>query len=293
MASSSRATNATLTWGFLVFPLKAYNTAVASASDLKMSSPHSEGGAVLYEYRCADTGKELSRPECKDRRVEVAKGKWIVLTKDELDSIDEGEKGVLDVVEFCRADAIPDFRVESTRFLDPGKGADKAYALFRHALLNFKATAKAKPEEVVALCQWQRGGRSYLCVVRAWGESGLIAQDLYYDNEVRTYEPSASSGFAFAKAETDVAQKLLKASMGDGDLSKFSDRRQAAVDRLVQAKVDGGAVPVAEGAPVANAVDMVAALKASLEAVDKGKKPKAKRAPRKAKAKPKAKPKAK
>ena len=150
-------------------------------------------------------------------------------------------------------------------FLVPGQGAAqrRPYVLLLEAM---------RETETAALGRFVRSGRESLCLVRAREnalalETMFVAEDVYSSAEIQEAVEEAG----VKEAELDLARQIIASLEGDFDAAELHSEYRRDLRALLEAKTRGEEIavpePVEEAAPV---VDLMAALKASVEAARKG-----------------------
>ena len=158
----------------------------------------------------------------------------------------------------------PSLYFEKPYYLEPDKGAGKAYALLREAL--------AKSGKV-GIAQFVMRNRESLCVLKPMGP-GLVLNALRFASEIRSMEElSFPSNEKTLRSEVSLANKLIEGMAGKFDPVKYKDTYTEEVQKLIEAKAKGQKHQApAPKAAKSNVIDLVAALQESLGSVKKGKK---------------------
>lgn len=230
------------------------------------------------------TGKEVD-PDDIVKGYEVAKGEYIVVEPEELDEIAPGRSRTIGIDTFVDLDRIEPVYFGRTYYVAPrGKEYLKVYELLRAALAE---------SGKVGIATFVMRGREYLTALRA-EDKVLVLQTLHWADEVRDPVkelPELPSQRARKGSELDMALQLVDAMSGPWNPADYKDTYQDEVRALVKAKAEGQEVAVAEEAPKAtNVVDLMEALRGSLEqaggrrrtAKEKKARPSRGKAPRKA-----------
>ncbi|WP_265515723.1 Ku protein [Nitratireductor luteus] len=195
---------------------------------------------------------------------EVDSDEYVVIDPAEIEDIKLESKKTLELVQFVGITEIPPIYFDKPYFLSPGDElAEDAFRVVRDAL---RETGKA------GLGQLAMRGYEYLVAVRPCG-SGLLLETLHYENEIRKTD-SFFSSISEKKAEKDllsVAMELIERKSAPFDADAFKDRYSEAIHALVEEKAGKrkkGASRVKAGKEPAegdNVVDLMAALKQSVE----------------------------
>jgi DNA end-binding protein Ku len=189
-------------------------------------------------------------------------GRSAILTDEDLDALPVASGREIDVVEFVPADQVDPMLMDKTYYLEPDGKAAKPYALLREALGSTERMALVK----VALRQ-----RETLAVLRV-RDQVIVLQTLLWPDEVR--EPDfkvLDEDIDLRPQEVTMAESLVESLAADFDPTQFEDEYKIAMEQLVEAKLDGTDASellrpdTAETGDDADVVDLVAALRASVE----------------------------
>jgi DNA end-binding protein Ku len=200
---------------------------------------------------------------------EVDGDEYVLIDPDEIDAIRLETKKTLELIQFVDIGDIPPIYFDKPYFLSPtDELAEDAFRVVRDAL---KQTGKA------GIGQLAMRGQEYLVAVRPCG-SGLLLETLHYEDEIRKTDPffSSISKKPAEKDLLDVAKQLIEKKSGPFDAGAFEDHYADAIRDLVDRKLKGRKPQkvTAEEEPRykgGNVVDLMAALKSSLEGSGKGK----------------------
>ena len=212
---------------------------------------------------------------------EVSKGHYIVVTQDEIDSVRLESTRTIDIEKFVAAEEIDRMYWNDPYFLVPdGKMAAEAFSVIREAMAKQDRFALGR----VVLHQRER-----LLALEPRGK-GILAYSLRTYDEVR--DPADYFGdIPDVKPDAkmvEIAEKIIDQLEGEFEPKEFNDRYETALRALIKEKEKGsGRKVTAEEPEDTNVVDLMAALRKSLEHGGKGAKPAAKKAAPKAKEAPK------
>ncbi|MEU6972775.1 Ku protein [Kitasatospora aureofaciens] len=211
------------------------------------------------------TGKEVDFSDIV-KGYEVTEGEYVVVEPDELDQISPGRSRTIDIAGFVDlADVDPIF-FDKTYYLGPrGKEYQKVYALLVEAL---EHSGKA------GLAMFAMRGKEYLTAVRS--EGGLLElHTMHFADEVR--DPRSEVGdlpekVKLSPQEVKTAEQLIGMLAIEWKPDEWHDTYEEQVKQLVQDKLAGREIAVSAGpAPEAtNVVDLMDALRRSLETARKG-----------------------
>jgi DNA end-binding protein Ku len=189
---------------------------------------------------------------------EYKKDHYIEIDPEELKQLRLPSKNTIDVAQFVPIDDIDPMYYERPYFVVPDdKPSLPAFATVRDAM---------KAADVAAIGEIVFGGKEHLAAIRACGK-GMLLDTLRYADEVRKAGPyfEEIDKVAIDDDQLDMAKMLIKKKTAPLDLSKFSDKYEAAVKELVEAKLHEHPLPeVEEDIPSGKVINLMDALKKSL-----------------------------
>ena len=265
-------------------PVEIYNATSSSAQVAFHQIHEPSGKRIKYEKVVPGIGPVDTDDIVKG--FEVSKGNYVLLEQDEIDAVKLESKRTLELIQFVDADEIDILYFEKPYYVVPADElAEEAFVVLREAL---RRTRK------VGLGQLAMRGREYVVSLKPCGR-GMVLETLRYADEVR----KAQSYFRDIPDTgpdpdlLDLAETLIEKKTAKFDPGEFHDRYVDALKGLIEKKrkSKGEKVleDVEEGAPVrkGNVIDLMAALKKSVDSGGDAPKPAAKKAPaRKVAAKP-------
>jgi DNA end-binding protein Ku len=213
---------------------------------------------------------------------EVSKGEYILLTDEEIKSVKLESTKTIDIERFVPGDEIDRIYWDNPYYLAPdGKLAQEAFGVIRTAL---------EKSGQIALGRIVMATRERILALEPRGK-GILAYTIRSDAEVRQPDEifSGISDAAADPAMISIAQKIIEQQEGPFDPSQFVDRYEEALKALIEDKKKGHKPAKVAEPDDTNVVDLMAALRASLNAKDKAApkpaaKAKAEKSPAKAKA---------
>ena len=266
--------SASLSFGLVNIPVKLYTAAKSkSVSFHLLHQP--DGSRIREHFYCPVDKREVSRDEIV-KGYEVSRNHYVEITNDELKAMEEAANRNVEIQEFVPLDAIDPVYFEKTYYLGPDKGGEKPYRLLAEALSQRNCGAVAK---------FVMRGKENLVLLRPADDAHLVLDVMYYADEVKNIREIDVPQAKIKDAELKLAQNLIDSLSNDKwQPDKYRDAYRDRVLDLVKKKEKGQEVvappPVAEGQ--AQVIDLMDALKKSLERRVPGKeKPGAARAKRK------------
>jgi DNA end-binding protein Ku len=184
-----------------------------------------------------------------------------MFSPEELKALEETGTHSADITEFVPAKAIDPIYFDKAYYLGPDKGGAKPYALLARAL---KETGRC------ALGRWAARGKQYIVLIRPIDTGlveGLVMQQLLYATEVRSINDVDIPRTDVKPAELKLAQQLIEQQAVEKfDPAAYTDEVRARIEAAIQKKVEGQEITLAaspeQGAQV---IDLMEALRASLE----------------------------
>ena len=255
-------TSGVLTFGLVTVPVKFFVSAKSESASFNMLTR--AGNPVKQVLTDKVTGQGVDRKECI-KGFKVAKDQWVKFTEEEMEKLAPEKSKAIEIKQFVKASELHPLGVEKTYYLGPGPGGEKAYALFSEVMSD---------KGLCAIAQWTSKSRDHLVAIAPFkrdGVYGLILQQLYYENEIRNFgEIGVGNSLSASDAEKAMAAQLIDSLAGKFDASKYRDEFTERVQKAVEEKLAGKEITAAP-VPKVDALDLFAALKASLE-VDAAKK---------------------
>lgn len=253
----------------LAIPVRLYLAAADDALSFNMMTP--KGNRAKMQFIDAKTEEVVEQKDC-DKGYEFTKGQYVRFTADELKALEvKTGKGMVEIKEFVDVDLINFAFVEKTYYLGPDKGGDKGYVLLSDTI---------RKMNLAAIAQWTDKGKQKLVVVRPYG-AGMALQVLFYAKEVRDFGEIEVNAQPLSDAERELARELVSKYVGDEGFNPaaYTDQYAANVLAAVEEKVAGKQVTVvADDTPAAmTSLDLIAALKNSIEVSKKDKKARGKK----------------
>ena len=244
--------------------------ATNSTGQVRFNQLHAECQTRIQQKKwCPSCDREVDKTEIV-KGFEFEKSRYVVMEDDDIAKARPESTRVINLLRFADVDTIDPVYVERPFYLAPdGKVAASAFAVLREAL-----EGKAGIGKLALL------GREYLVAVQP-RENGLMMYTLRQASELRrmsAIEELDDLPETVNPDEVNLAKQVIGNFAGDLDLSEFSDDYQAELRRIIDAKIAGEEVVVQDVEAPAKVVNLMDALRKSLEQVSTGKKRPAKAA---------------
>jgi DNA end-binding protein Ku len=247
-----------ITFGLVNIPIKVYGA--TEEKDLRFTTLHATCKTPLKRpYMCPVCNTPV---ESKDmvKGYEYGKGNYVLLNEEEMDAVEVETSKAVSVLGFVDVDEIGPLFYEKSYYLGPEETSVKPFELLRQALVR---------TDKVALAQATLWKKEHLVALRPIG-TGLVLTVLFYVNEVKgPPEIPMTRPIVIADEELELATKLISELTREFDPAKYNDRYREALLNVIEAKVTGKEIEAPPKVVVAPTQDLMAALRASLEAVKK------------------------
>ena len=244
----------TISFGMVSIPVKLYTA--TESQDVSFRQLHKEDHSpIRLVKRCAADGQDLEADDIV-KGYEYTKGEYVIVTDEDMEAVPAPGKQVIELTAFIPGEDIDPIYYEKSYFVEPEEVAKKPYALLSSVLAERNSVAIGK----LAMRQKER-----LCALRP-RDGGIQLETLFYSDEVRQPEFTLPE-VKVSASELKVANALVDLLAEDFEPEKYTDEYREAVMAMITAKLEGKEI-VSAPEPKAEkpAVDLMAALKASVEA---------------------------
>ena len=251
--------SATISFGLVSIPVKLYTT-TESSGQISFNMLHECGTRVKQQYWCPKDEKVVPREEIV-KGYEFGKGKYVTFTPEELKALEAEASEMIEIKEFLPLDQVDPLHFERAYYLGPDKGGDKPYTLLSAAM---ERTGRC------AIASWAARGKQYLVLLRPF-QRGLILEQLRYADELRKFEDVQRIEASVSDAELSLAEKLIEQiAVDEFEPAKYEDAVKKRLEQVIAQKVQGEEVTFTEAPePQGKIIDLMDALRASLETGDK------------------------
>jgi DNA end-binding protein Ku len=212
---------------------------------------------IGYDKVRRDTGEHVDNDEIV-RGFEVEKGRYVPLEDEDLDRLDIELTKTIDILEFVDLDEIDPIYFRKAYYVLPQDGAEKPYRLLVRALEETRKVAIAK---IVIR------NKQHLAALRPWNGM-LLLETMYYADEVRRPE-QVDGKQGLRKPEVEMAKSLVENLSDSFDPAKYDDTYRKELLELLRAKAEGAPLPEPQAEEGGEVVDLMAALRESVEKTQK------------------------
>ena len=246
----------------VAIPIRVF-AATDSTGDIAFRQIHEKCGTpIKLKKWCPQCDVEVGNDELA-KGYEFQKGRYVLIDAEDIKAVRPESTHTIAVSQVVEADQLDPVFIEKPYFVAPdSQAAGTAFAVVRDALGDRAAVGK------VAL-----HGREYLVALKPRDE-GLVMYTLRHGNEVRAIDSIDELEFAKASVQSDelkLARQILDTFKSDADLSEYHDDYEDALRKMIDAKVAGEEIVAPEEPATPKVVNLMDALRRSLEEVKSGK----------------------
>jgi len=251
----------------VTIPVKVF-PATESAAALSFNQLHAECKTRIQQKRwCPHCEREVPNTELV-KGYEYEKGHYVVVTEEDIEKVRVESSKVIDLSQFTDVTDIDPIYVDKSYYLAPdGPMASESFAVMREGMAGKAGIGK------VALY-----GREYLVAVRPQ-KKGLVMYTLHHDAEIRSIDQVEELNSVPSKVkpeEMKLAKQVIATFDGELNLKDYQDDYKAGLRKIIDAKIAGEEVVAPEIQEPPKVVDLMEALRRSLNTVSADKKKPAK-----------------
>src|SRR5215813_4997726 len=241
-----------LTFGLVTIPVRLFSAARSETISFNMlhKDDHSRIKQQIY---CALEDKPISRSETV-KGYEYEKDHYVVVEDEEIKKVAPKTAKVMEILEFVKADQVDPVYLESSYYVAPDEGGEKAYALLFTAL---------KDSGYYGLAKVAMHNREHIIILRP-GAKGIVSHTMYYQDEIRQVEEFRTDTSLVKDKELAMAKMLISSLEADFEPQKYKDQYRENLYKMIEAKIEGNKVVETPSEHVAPVIDIMEALKKSL-----------------------------
>lgn len=244
-----------ISFGLVTIPVSVYPA--TEEKSLRFHQLHdADHGRIRYKRVCSIDGQEVEYDHIV-KGYEVEKDRYVVLTDEDLEAVPVRSSRSIDIQQFVDLGEIDPVLFKKAYYLVPDETGAKAYALLRRALAE---------ENKVGIAKVSFRDKEHLAALR-FRDDVFVLETMYWPDEIREVaSDTLGRDEEVRPAEVAMAKQLIESLTELWDPTRYRDEYREALLQLVEKKLAGEPIEVPEEAPPARIVDLMAALKASVEA---------------------------
>src|SRR5919204_5175620 len=248
-----------ITFGLVNVPVRIYSA--ISEHKLQFHLVHKKDDSPIgYQKICKKEDKPVPDKEIV-KAFEYRKGEYVYMEDEDFEAARvEGYK-TIDVTDFVPYADIDPIFFAKTYYVGPQEGAEKVYSLFVRAM---------EDSELAAIAKFVMREKQHLGALRV-REGTITLEQLYFADEIRPVNEIKPAKAQVDKRELQMAAQLIESFSGEWRPEKYKDTYRDSLCEVIEAKRKGKEVHVAPEVEEEAPVDLMAALRASIEAAKGGK----------------------
>ena len=241
-----------LIFGMVSFPIRLFSAARSETISFNMlhKDDHSRIKQMTY---CQLEDKPIPRSETV-KGYEYEKDHYVVIDDEDIKKVAPRTAKVMEILEFVKADQVDPIYLESSYYVAPDEGGEKAYALLFTALKDSGYYGVAK----VAM-----HNREHIIVLRP-GAKGILSHTMYYQDEIRQVEEFRTDTSLVKEKELAMAKMLISSLEENFEPQKYHDSYRDNLKKMTEDKIEGRKVVETPSEHFAPVIDIMEALKKSL-----------------------------
>ena len=249
-----------ISFGLVAIPIGMYTA--TQDNDIHFNQLHGEDqGRIKYKKTCAHCGKEIESGDII-KGYEYDKDHYVVVTDDDIEKIKSEKEKSIQILHFANLNQISPVFYDKTFQAVPEAGGEKAFELLRAALMS---------EQKIAIGKTVLGAKDTLMAIIP-RENGMLISTMFYADDIKALQKSYSTP-EIAEPELNMAKTLINSMDTPFDPAKYKDEYQIKLKELIETKISGKEVVAAQPEGVNNVINLMDALKASVEKAKSGKEP--------------------
>jgi len=250
------ARKSVITFGMVAIPIAMY--LATQDNDIHFNQLHKDDNSrIRYMKTCAHCGKEIKAQDIV-KGYEYDKEKYVVVTDDEIEKIKTEKEKSIQILHFAQLNQISPVYYEKTYQAVPELGGEKAFELLRASLME---------EQKIAIGKTVMGTKDTLMAIIP-RENGMLISTMFYADEIKELQKPYTSP-SVSEQEMNMAKVLINSMDTPFDPEKYKDEYQEKLRELIDTKIAGREVVAAESEGKGKVIDLMEALKASIEKAKK------------------------
>jgi DNA end-binding protein Ku len=247
-----------ISFGLVTIPVSVFPA--TEEKSLKFNQLHDEDmGRIRYKRVCSVDGEEVDYEHIV-KGYETEKDRYVVITDEDLDAVPVESSRAIDIRQFVELDEIDPILFKKSYYLVPEETGAKAYALLRKAL---------SEENKVGIAKVSFRDKEHLAALR-FKDDVFVLETMYWPDEIRAAEFDTLDAEEKVRSnEVDMAKTLIQNLTEPWKPEAYKDEYREALMDIVERKAAGQPIEAPAAAAPARVVDLMDALKASVEAAKK------------------------
>ena len=213
-----------------------------------------DGSRIKQMIYCQAEDKPIPRTEIV-KGYEYEKDRYVVIDDEEIKKVAPKTARVMEIQEFVKAADVDPVYLESSYYMAPEDGGEKPYTLLFEAL---------KETGYYGIAKVAMHNREHVVILRP-AKKGIMLHTMYYNDEIRAGEEFRTDSSQVKDKELNLAKMLIETLQAEFEPQKYSDTYRENLKKMIEAKVAGQDIVETPQPHVAPVIDIMEALKKSLE----------------------------
>jgi DNA end-binding protein Ku len=247
-----------ISFGLVSIPVGLYPA--TEEKSIRFNQLHDEDmGRIKMKRTCSIDGEEVPFEHIV-KGYEIEKDRYVILTDEDFDAVPIESSRAIDIVQFVDLSEIDPMQYQKSYYLVPEETGVKAYQLLRQAL---------QKENKVGIAKVAFRDKEHLAALR-FRDDVFVLETMYWPDEIRPAQfDTLDKEVKIRPQELQMAQTLIENLTEPWNPDEYRDEYREALLEIIEKKAAGEQIEAVEAAPVSKVVDLMDALKASVEAVKK------------------------
>jgi len=247
-----------ITFGMVAIPIAMYTA--TQDNDIRFNQLHKEDNSrVRYKKTCAHCGKEIKTEDIV-KGFEYDKDKYVVITESDIEKIKTAKEKSIQILHFAQLNQISPVYYDRTYQAAPEAGGEKPFELLRSALMD---------EQKIAIGKTVMGTKDTLMAIIP-REDGILISTMFYADDIKELQKQYNKP-EVSEQELNMAKLLINSMDTPFEPDNYKDEYQEKLRTLIETKISGKQVVAAESDDTGKVIDLMEALKASVEKAQKDK----------------------
>lgn len=220
--------NGVLSFGLINIPIKVYSATAGVEMDLRMLHK-TDLSPIRYAKICRKDGKELSMDDIV-KGYEYQDGDYVVLTDEDFKNAAVERTQAIDVVDFVKESEIDTIYFEKPYYLEPDKGAGKAYSILLESL---------RKSRKVGVAKFVFHNREHLGIIKPHANL-IVLEQMRFEDEVKAPEKlNLAKHDSIKSKELTMAMSLIDHLTEKFDIGDYHDSYRKDLDAMIKNKIKG------------------------------------------------------